>query len=510
METCCSVSSSGRWPRHPHGLPDPDTVSESPDMVDRESPPQPVITPVEPEPFDASDLPIPTLEIERLPARTSHEFAMVLSFGPVAFFEDVSPMRPGFAVRGGWGKNAGPNARFGVSGHASIEGEPGVHTLLTLEPGLAFDLVTQNGFAFGLTGGPSFVHTRNIYASNDFGLVPYAAVRVGGSQTFSSVGRRMFVYFEPKVRWTPEGPVPIAGLVVGSGRRPIDRLSPLHDGSREGWRHPLTASRAEARQDPCRKDEACYVRRRLENGGGLMNRSMLAILAIIGLGACSDPEVNEKLTKLEERVEKLEQSPRAAARPGQADPASEQAAAELLKAATTAAEGMDVDTAKAKLAELSEKYGTTRAARAAQRLSTELEVVGKEAADLEVEKWFQGSKADVDGSKATLYVFWEVWCPHCKREVPKLTGTYDKYKGKGLSMVGLTKMTRNITEADVEDFIKANNVDYPIAQEKGDNLSRHYGVRGIPAAAMVKDGKVVWRGHPARLTDDMIDKYLGA
>jgi len=242
-----------------------------------------------------------------------------------------------------------------------------------------------------------------------------------------------------------------------------------------------------------------------------VNRSILAILAIsAGLAACSDPEVNEKLTKLEERVEQLEKNPRAAARPGQADPQAEQAASDLLKAASQAAQAQDVDTAKAKLAELTEKYGNTRAARAAQRLSTELEVIGKDEAELEVEKWYQGSAADVEGGKATLYVFWEVWCPHCKREVPKLAETYDKYKGKGLSMVGLTKQTRDISDEEVATFIKEKDVNYPIAKEKGDTLSRHYGVRGIPAAAMVKDGKVVWRGHPARLNDAMIDKYLGS
>ncbi|MEN0065138.1 MAG: TlpA disulfide reductase family protein [Myxococcota bacterium] len=233
-------------------------------------------------------------------------------------------------------------------------------------------------------------------------------------------------------------------------------------------------------------------------------------MALASVTACSDPDVNSKLGDLEARIQKLEETPRAAARPGQADPAEEQAAANILKEATQMAQDMNVDGAKAKLAELSEKYGSTRAARAAQRLSTELEVVGKDAVPLDVEKWFNGSAADVEGGKATLYVFWEVWCPHCKREVPKLAETYDKFKGKGLSMVGLTKMTRNITEDEVSEFIKEKGVNYPIAKEKGDNLSQHYGVRGIPAAAMVKDGKVVWRGHPARLTDDMITKYLGA
>ena len=61
-------------------------------------------------------------------------------------------------------------------------------------------------------------------------------------------------------------------------------------------------------------------------------------------------------------------------------------------------------------------------------------VVGKDAASLDVDKWYQGSAADVEGGKATLYVFWEVWCPHCKREVPKLSATYDKFKGQGLTI----------------------------------------------------------------------------
>ena len=29
------------------------------------------------------------------------------------------------------------------------------------------------------------------------------------------------------------------------------------------------------------------------------------------------------------------------------------------------------------------------------------------------------------------------------------------------------------------------------------------------AAAVVKDGKVVWRGHPGKLTDDMFKAWLG-
>lgn len=244
-----------------------------------------------------------------------------------------------------------------------------------------------------------------------------------------------------------------------------------------------------------------------------MTRKILWLaLGGLFLGAgCADPELEQRIAELEKQVAELNtKGPARGALGAPVNEADEQAATNLLKEASEAFEGMQYDNARAKLTELKSKYGTTRAARAAQRIEAELEIIGKPAGDLKVEKWFQGNVADLNSSKATLVVFWEVWCPHCKREVPKLTETYEKYKGQGLEMVGLTKMTRDITEQQVTEFIQNEKVGYPIAKEQGDEMSRHFGVRGIPAAAVVKDGKVVWRGHPARLTDDMIQSWLGS
>ena len=43
-----------------------------------------------------------------------------------------------------------------------------------------------------------------------------------------------------------------------------------------------------------------------------------------------------------------------------------------------------------------------------------------------IEKYYQG-EGNVDlSSGTTLVVFWEVWCPHCRREVPELKETYEK------------------------------------------------------------------------------------
>ncbi len=245
----------------------------------------------------------------------------------------------------------------------------------------------------------------------------------------------------------------------------------------------------------------------------------VSLLIVSMLAACSDPNLASKVADLEQRVAKMEEggAKAAAGRPGApgAGPAAplneeeEKAAAELLKAASQASEAMKYDEAKAKIAELKAKYPNTRPARASVRLEEELAVIGKPSQDLNVEKMMQGTAPSLTNDKATLVVFWEIWCPHCKQEVPKLQETYTKYSGKGLQMVGLTKMTKGSTEEQVAEFLKTQKVTYPIAKEAGQSTSEYYGVKGIPAAVVVKGGKVVWRGHPARLTDAMLEKFIG-
>lgn len=242
-----------------------------------------------------------------------------------------------------------------------------------------------------------------------------------------------------------------------------------------------------------------------------MNRTIVMLLAgVLAFSACADPELEKRVADLEAKVAEIQKA--GPANPGaaapSANPEEENAAGNLLKEITEAIDAAQFDVAKAKLAELKEKFGNTRAAKASARIESELEIIGRPEAALAVERWYQGAETDIRGGEATLYVFWEVWCPHCKREVPKLSETYTKYNGKGLKMVGLTKQTRDVTDQQVTDFIKETKVNYPIAKEQGDSMSQAYGVRGIPAAAVVKDGKVVWRGHPAKITDAMIDGWI--
>ena len=242
-------------------------------------------------------------------------------------------------------------------------------------------------------------------------------------------------------------------------------------------------------------------------------RILLTILGVAFLASCAPKaevdELSARVEALEKRVEAVEARPASATAAAGPTAAEEAAAQKVYGEINEALAAGDMDTAKAKTEVCLKDFGRTKTASRCIRIKQELDVVGKEVANPAIEKWFVGD-GDVDlQNGTTLVVFWEVWCPHCQREVPELVATNEKYKDKGLEIIGLTKITKSATDEKVADFVKENGVTYRTAKEDG-SASSAFAVSGIPAAAVVKDGVVLWRGHPGRLNDEMLDKFLGS
>ena len=250
------------------------------------------------------------------------------------------------------------------------------------------------------------------------------------------------------------------------------------------------------------------------------------VLSLVAVGALSfdaraqEADCSAKIDALEKRIAALEQNltrqltaidqklakgaPAAAA----ANPLEGEAEAEYRKISGLVNAG-DLEKAKVDMAAFMKKYGSTNAARKARRTNTELQVIGKVApTDWGISQWYQGeSEVNLSDDGTKLLVFWETWCPHCQREVPKLQALYDSMKGDGLQVVGLTKVTKSATDEKVSQFIKDQSLRYPVAKEDG-KATQYFNVSGVPAAAVVKGGKIVWRGHPARLNESILRKWL--
>ncbi len=238
----------------------------------------------------------------------------------------------------------------------------------------------------------------------------------------------------------------------------------------------------------------------------------LALASLLLTGCAQKSELqatNDRLTALEAKIAAIEKAPagKTGAAPAPSTPEDEEAG-KIMQALQEAMKANDYTLAKEKLALLQgDTYKGTRTGKAAVRMAGEINLIGSVAAPIETEKWFQG-KADYSGSKATLLVFWELWCPHCKKEMPKLAEEEAKYKAKGVQIVALTKVNKTSTDEKVVEFLKESKAKFPVGKEKDASMSKAFAVSGIPAAALVKDGKVVWRGHPARLDDALLDKLM--
>jgi thiol-disulfide isomerase/thioredoxin len=145
--------------------------------------------------------------------------------------------------------------------------------------------------------------------------------------------------------------------------------------------------------------------------------------------------------------------------------------------------------------------------------------VGDTAPKLQTGKWIQGEPVkEFQKDKAYVVEFWATWCPPCRASIPHLNETYQKYKDKGLVVIGQNCWERN--ENLVAPFVKqmGDKMTYRVAlddkdgSEKGkmaDTWMAAAGRTGIPSAFLVdKNGLIAWIGHPMELKETTLDSVL--
>ncbi len=250
--------------------------------------------------------------------------------------------------------------------------------------------------------------------------------------------------------------------------------------------------------------------------GTLLKKNLVwvALCASFALAACqghSEIELlkeqaetrDQKIQALEERILVIEENVKSKV---QKD-AENRAAQGLLSSAQTLAATGKIEDAKKNLNKLIETYPMAVEAASAQRKLREINLIGQDAGEINAEKWFTGNAKMGDG-RITVLIFWRPLDPYSKSEVTKLEERHQKYQGKGLNVIGVTRASSHYTDERLEAFISELKLTFPIAKDNAGAMSKQYAVSTVPAAAMVKNGKIVWRGHPSRLKDEFIEKWL--
>ena len=131
---------------------------------------------------------------------------------------------------------------------------------------------------------------------------------------------------------------------------------------------------------------------------------------------------------------------------------------------------------------------------------------------------FDFTMKDVDGNdvslstykgKVVLRNFWATWCGPCKAEIPGFVRLQEKYRDRGLVIVGYSV---DDTAAKAKAYAAEYKMNYPILLGEGrEEVQDAYGpIWGIPASFIIsKDGKVC-RKHMGIAPEAVFEKEVVA
>lgn len=130
--------------------------------------------------------------------------------------------------------------------------------------------------------------------------------------------------------------------------------------------------------------------------------------------------------------------------------------------------------------------------------------------------WLQGTPVkEWEKDKVYIFEFWATWCGPCLAAMPHMEQLHQAFKDNPrMQIVGVNVMDRKSPEA-LKEFLKnrPSPLNYTMAVDVDGKKTKEkwldpLEVNGIPHAFAIKNGKLIWRGHPAKLSEEIMQAML--
>ncbi len=86
--------------------------------------------------------------------------------------------------------------------------------------------------------------------------------------------------------------------------------------------------------------------------------------------------------------------------------------------------------------------------------------------------------------KVLVINFFATWCPPCKEEVPGFVKIFNRYKGKGLEVLGISLDDAD-SGKDLPPFLEEHKVTYTIAFASKEVMAKYGGVQTVPTTFFI-------------------------
>ncbi|MDH7514383.1 MAG: TlpA disulfide reductase family protein [Bacteroidota bacterium] len=110
--------------------------------------------------------------------------------------------------------------------------------------------------------------------------------------------------------------------------------------------------------------------------------------------------------------------------------------------------------------------------------------------------------------KVVVVNFWATWCGPCKAEIPSFVKIYQKYRRKGVEIVGISLDEKGW--AVVKPFIEKYRITYPVVLDDGSVADAYGGIRAIPTTFIIdRKGNIV-DTHVGYLSEEAFESKIRA
>jgi len=108
--------------------------------------------------------------------------------------------------------------------------------------------------------------------------------------------------------------------------------------------------------------------------------------------------------------------------------------------------------------------------------------------------------------KPTVINFFATWCPPCREEIPGFVEVFNKYRGNGFELVGIS-LDRE-TRSHLPAFLVQNGIEYRILMGDVATARAYGGVSSIPTTIFVGKDGLIRNVHVGYIDKDTFEREV--